>query len=121
MFEHNWLSSTTCPSGRIPWHDIILAVLVREGELTMSQYTELKAAIDAINKRRTYIANYEQLVGAVAKALAGAHALGAVGRKTSFNSLINMVRGDLQAALNLIDNTRYGMRAEADRGEYGLS
>ena len=51
LWEHGWLSPTSCPSGRIPWDRIITALEPKEEEMTPEQealLNSLKENVDGI-------------------------------------------------------------------------
>lgn len=73
LFEHNWLSATNCPSGRIPWEKIIPALGGQEDSITMGQYEELKDRIAKQEKEhdtnRSYRRRASRLVSLSAQLL----------------------------------------------------
>ena len=48
LWEHGWLSPTSCPSGRIPWPEIVAAL--QEEEMTDEQLQQILAAIEQVNQ-----------------------------------------------------------------------
>ena len=141
LWEHNWLSATSCPSGLIPWAKK-LALLQEEDDMGMTpaeaaDFTALKQRVAelvgedltddvqelAFKKRLDFLANVAQLQGKVGEAAALTAALLSHGPLASRLEGLARAEKALNDALKMItapltDPTTPGMRAELQSGKY---
>ena len=136
LWEHNWLSATSCPSGLIPWAKK-LALLQEEDDMGMTpaeaaDFTALKQRVAelvgedltddvqelAFKKRLDFLANVAQLQGKVGEAAALTAALLSHGPLASRLEGLARAEKALNDALKMITDATTGMRAELQGGRY---